>query len=373
MKMPTIALFFLCLLSCSKSSEKFDSASSIDGTWSRACEAVDPTTSSITKMKFQKGEVTMLTSFFGDSYCSNEFLNFELKTIGSAAVGGKIANGTANELNFANLKTSLTIKNDLFVAGANSEKLFGRSGWSKNVDVDITGKDSDGDVDLSFAKKIYDIVAASNNILCFGLDVDDQTATSVAKRPTTLDTDCFFRGEFMASTQPARNTLRALEGTWQNECDEDDSSSISQIVTISGTGYESKVTSYSDGNCTPDKESFVTRLTATIDVGANTIRPSGATELDIVQTKTFLMPKSASVVSAFNSANSYGFSNWALNVEKDISGKNPDGTPDSTTNIYDIFKIIGNSLCFGVAVGQDDGSTANKRFTFLENDCLEEK
>jgi hypothetical protein len=380
MVMRVFLLFILLVSSCAKKNETYEEASPLSGTWSRTCEPLDPSTSFTSKLKFSKNDVNSKQSFFGDNFCSQEFLNFEITYTGVYAIGDKIPSGAANQINYSSLKNFLTIKSDVFVGFANSENLFGFSNWVKNVEKDITGKDSDGGVDVAFSKRLFDIFAASNTVLCFGLDTDEKSGTLATTRPTKLDTDCFFRGELLPPSTTPLNTLAALGGRWQTDCEEDDDSSSLAVLEFEGSTFESTHIDFEGTDCNQNTKIVELRETSSIEIGENTLKPSGATEIDFIQRKTFVTIRSSDLVTAFNNVAAFGYSDWAINAEKEITGKNTDGTADTTPNIYSIFKRVGDSLCLGIEVNDDDlggnsenddGSGEAKRHSYLDNNCFE--
>jgi len=383
MKFAFISVFLagFVMIGCSKKAVPLESVSPLDGTWSRSCEAESPESSMVSKLKFQKNELIANYQFFSDSFCAPEFINFEIKTTGQTAIGAKAASANANEINLTGFRTFLTIKSDLFVSAANSTNLFGFNNWTKDTEKEITGKNADGDVDFSAPAKAFDIFSASNSVLCFGLSEKDKDGSTTAKRPTKIDTECFFKGELIPASYTPKNTLAALSGTWTTkECEEDDGSSSITAFNISGSTGTLVTSYFSDTECSSENELADLKIIYSLEVGSNTLQPAGATEINFLTPQVFLTPQSESQVIALNNGNLYGFSDWALNTEKEITGKNEDGSADTTTNVYSIFKIIGNSLCFGVEVNDsdtignsenDDGTAPAKRHTYLDNRCLE--
>lgn len=374
-----IFLAALLMLSCAKKTASIETASPLDGTWSRACEADSPDQSFVSKIKFEKNELTASYKYFSDSFCAPEFLNFEIRVSGQATLGGKIASGAANEINLNSFRVFLTLKNDQFTTGANSERLFGYNNWAKDSEKEITGKSAEGGIDFTDTAKSFDIFSTTNSLLCFGLPEDGKDGSTAAKRPTKVDSDCYFRGDLNPTSSTPRNTLAALSGTWAGECEEDDGSSSRSGLNVSGATATFLTTYYADSECTSENEIADITTVSTLEVGSNTFKPAGATEINVLPSKVLLSPSAASIVAELNNENLYGFADWALNTPKDITGKNEDGSADTTPTVYTIFKIIGDSLCFGIEVNDDDavgnsdnddGSVPTKRHTYLDNECM---
>jgi hypothetical protein len=75
------------------------------------------------------------------------------------------------------------------------------------------------------------------------------------------------------------------------------------------------------------------------------------TKIDYAIQSSTLTPKHADAVTSFNSAELYGFNDWAIDVAKTTWGLNDNGTTNATEvvgyKIYDIWYISGTSLIMG--------------------------
>lgn len=167
-------------------------------------------------------------------------------------------------------------------------------------------------------------------------------------------------------------TATVLEGTWAAACEVNDTGSGKKSVTFQGTSIVMNDIAFGDASCTSGEVQFAGRVTATFAVGSVASTPADATNLDISGIKMYATAKNDSTVTAFNSAQFFGMSDWALNVEKEVTGLNGDGTASADgSSQFEIFKITGNTLCFGKKSETNDGSSAAKRPTELETSgCL---
>jgi hypothetical protein len=187
-----------------------------------------------------------------------------------------------------------------------------------------------------------------------------------------------------------------------NSCDDagSDSSSVN-ITELEGTWSESTFHHYSDGddsiNGNDDdqwhKHSVVVNgnnivhsvgiawsatlptipncqfiLTASFAIGDAAITTVGAKNIDFTQISSTITPLTAFVVTDWNTKSVYGYTNWLLNVAKDIAGREAssgDGFEDANGAIsYGIFQIKDDGMLY---FGDDeinpsyDGSTEAKR------------
>ena len=149
----------------------------------------------------------------------------------------------------------------------------------------------------------------------------------------------------------------SLDGTYTRKCDGSSSFDKPQIV-LSATNYTETWPAFSDSDC--DNATYTNITTATFAVGSATTTSGSdnsskndvaVTKIDYAIQSSTLTPKHADVVTSFNSAELYGFNDWAIDVAKTTWGLNDNGTTNATEvvgyKIYDIWYISGTSLIMG--------------------------
>ena len=149
----------------------------------------------------------------------------------------------------------------------------------------------------------------------------------------------------------------SLDGTYTLKCNGSSSFQKPEIV-LSATNYTSTWPAFSDSDC--DNATYTNITTATFAVGSATTTSGSdnsskndvaVTKIDIAIQSQTLTPKHADTVTSWNSAELYGFNDWAIDVAKTTWGLNDNGTTNATEvvgyKIYDIWYISGTSLIMG--------------------------
>ena len=149
----------------------------------------------------------------------------------------------------------------------------------------------------------------------------------------------------------------SLDGTYTLKCNGSSSFQKPEIV-LSATNYTSTWPAFSDSDC--DNATYTYITTATFAVGSATTTSGSdnsskndvaVTKIDIAIQSQTLTPKHADTVTSWNSAELYGFNDWAIDVAKTTWGLNDNGTTNATEvvgyKIYDIWYISGTSLIMG--------------------------
>ena len=149
----------------------------------------------------------------------------------------------------------------------------------------------------------------------------------------------------------------SLDGTYTLKCN--GSSSFQKPETVlSATNYTLTWPAFSDSDC--DNATYTNITTATFAVGSATTTSGSdnssknglaVTKIDLAVQSQSLTPKHAVTVTSFNSAELYGYTDWAIDVAKNVWGLNDNGTTNATEvvgyKIYDIWYISGTSLIMG--------------------------
>lgn len=179
-----------------------------------------------------------------------------------------------------------------------------------------------------------------------------------------------------SSGNAAGGSSTVLEGTWSTGCIPTNGISSKRVITVKGNSISQTLSGYSDAACASDP--VQARQEATFSLGAAATAPAGANKIDIATSKEFLTPKSDIYVNSLNTSpgfGNYGKSDWALNVEVEITGKKDDGSAEPETTEYNIYSVSGTTLCLGQTSDSNDGKTDAKRPTTLATgaDCLTKK
>ena len=149
----------------------------------------------------------------------------------------------------------------------------------------------------------------------------------------------------------------SLDGTYTLKCNGSSSFQKPEIV-LSATNYTETWPAFSDSDC--DNATYTNITTATFAVGSATTTSGSdnsskndvaVTKIDIAIQSQTLTPKHADTVTSWNSAELYGFNDWAIDVAKTTWGLNDNGTTNATEvvgyKIYDIWYISGTSFQYG--------------------------
>ena len=154
------------------------------------------------------------------------------------------------------------------------------------------------------------------------------------------------------SDTSSTTTTTELEGAWQTSCYLG-SDNLSYITTISvtGTNLGIKDESHDDSSCNTDNGTLVASFSS-LSIGEEELSfSSGATghkfTMNLASFK--YTPETAADVSYVNTNSICGYSDWALNTEKDITGKTCGSLtiPVANTTYLSIYKLVGNNLYLG--------------------------
>ena len=149
----------------------------------------------------------------------------------------------------------------------------------------------------------------------------------------------------------------SLDGTYTLKCNGSSSFQKPEIV-LSATNYTSTWPAFSDSDCDNATYTYITTATFAVGSATTTSGSDNSSKNDVAVTKidyaiqsSTLTPKHADAVTSFNSAELYGFNDWAIDVAKTTWGLNDNGTTNATEvvgyKIYDIWYISGTSLIMG--------------------------
>ena len=169
---------------------------------------------------------------------------------------------------------------------------------------------------------------------------------------------------FFLTTIPCKASTE-LEGIWQDTCQQvvQDGDLKNQIATFIFSGDTAKIerVDYQDKNCSTKFSSLVLTSTFTISGKSNSI--PGAKNLDYTVISVEAIFHNKAGVNLVNKMNFCGYSDWQVNVTKDITGA--PGINSKGDKLYDIYKIEdGNKLYIGSneAVGSATRPTSLRAF-----------
>ena len=169
-----------------------------------------------------------------------------------------------------------------------------------------------------------------------------------------------------SDTSSTTTTTTELEGAWQTSCYLG-SDNLSYITTISvtGTNLEIKDESHDDSSCNTDNGTLVASFSS-LSIGEEELSfSSGATghkfTMNLASFK--YTPETAADVSYANTNSICGYSDWALNTEKDITGKTCGSLtiPVAKTTYLSIYKLVGNNLYLGFGTTSYPDSVNNEK------------
>jgi hypothetical protein len=162
-----------------------------------------------------------------------------------------------------------------------------------------------------------------------------------------------------------------LEGTWAAACEVDAATSTSSKETKVFTGLtaDTIVTQYIHQNCSTAQAALNLRVSTTMTLSGAATTPADALKIDLSKYKVYIMPKNSLIAASYNSSKTYGKTDWAVDVDTEVTNLNEDGTTNTPTEIftYDIFKITGTNLCFGKTDDTNTGAMAELRPIELES------
>ena len=152
-----------------------------------------------------------------------------------------------------------------------------------------------------------------------------------------------------------------LEGTWKSACTSSSSSTYSERLDVfKNTSYTNDENQYSDSACSTDYASK--RYTNTMAVGSDATMADGATtatKITITSVGVYITAKTDALVATMNSNSTCSATDWAKDVEKDVSSKSTEDTclnaDDAMGTVYKwVMKVVGTDLWTGVGTSATD-------------------
>ena len=155
-----------------------------------------------------------------------------------------------------------------------------------------------------------------------------------------------------SDTSSTTTTTTELEGVWKTSCyiSSDNLSYYITSISVTGTNLEIKDEIHSDSSCNTDDGIFASNFSS-LSIGEEISFSSGATghkftmNLDSIK---FTPETTASVISLLTDR-ACGYGDWALNTEKDVTGKTCGSVtmPVANTTYLSMYKLVGNNFYLG--------------------------
>jgi hypothetical protein len=252
----------------------------------------------------------------------------------------------SQKINFTQISFTMKYTRQDMVDAANSMAVYGYTDWQLNVPKDIAGKEAwpgDG-FNSTNGTHVYNVFKLmSDDRLYLGDNEADENydGSSDENRPRVLGAaldkiDIEFKGVWTETTfHFAGNGDDGVAGTSDDEWER--YKAVISGGTIIYTGQ------WACGATMPSLPEVEYSLTLTYKKGGPVIVPFGARKIDYTQisfTTTLFTPD---MVTFSNDNSMYGYTDWQLNVAKDISGREAfpgDGfTDENGTDSYSIYQI----------------------------------
>jgi hypothetical protein len=161
-----------------------------------------------------------------------------------------------------------------------------------------------------------------------------------------------------------------LEGTWISSCIPDSSSQTGEKTTRTyrGSNVSIETALFEDTTCRV-QYAFVSTI-GSYKLGKKITSLDSTYTVDNTMATRTMTAVNASGVATFNHFNQFGFSNWVINVPKDIKGIAKDGKKrdDYQEITYTVVQVKGTSMRVGTAGKKDtpSGNSPETRNTVLD-------
>lgn len=178
-------------------------------------------------------------------------------------------------------------------------------------------------------------------------------------------------GEGNSNSDNGASKSPEFVGIWKSECLVTASSSLQVVMTNDANKSLLDLYYYSDDSCSTLFTLDSNERTYSIGVAVPHL-PS-TYEIDFTLGKTYRTQKSAEAVDFANSIQNFGFNDWAVNVPKDVSGRQEVGNSHVVglegEKLYTIFKVEDEKY-YGGDQSELDGTSEANRPTSLSTDTI---
>ena len=137
-----------------------------------------------------------------------------------------------------------------------------------------------------------------------------------------------------SDTSSTTTTTTELEGTWLSSCHSSGMYYNLNTLTVTGTGVVFKKEMHNDSNCSTDNNSQEWTFSS-LSIGDAVTYESGTKTgayFSMILSGATETPNSSYDVTWVNDNSYCGYSDWELNVAKDITGKTCDGATNMSAN-----------------------------------------
>jgi hypothetical protein len=172
-------------------------------------------------------------------------------------------------------------------------------------------------------------------------------------------------GKSSSSDSPSAATTE-LEGSWKASCFANGTESRSSVIVVSKNTVTKTVSNYSDANCATIGD-WGYKTTVSFELAAKS--SEGLVPIDFRLLMFAKIPATASEATSFNSGNHCGLTGWVVGEDQDVTGRDCNGKTYKAGVIeYSSYQLSGDLLRFGQAEGPNDGTTAAKRASKIQNE-----
>ncbi|MDH5561044.1 MAG: hypothetical protein OEY59_09355 [Deltaproteobacteria bacterium] len=367
--------------------------SELEGTYSSLCRG-----SAYSKegeqelMTYTKNQIDYERQMYDSAICLGSPL-VKINYNGSFLIGDGILAATdtgtipAKKIDYKISGVTMTPLDAVLASELNSQMMCGINYWSANVPTDISGKFCDfgngsSEAIPAVGDMIYEIYALEGNLV-YDSDYTSGDGKTQQSRPNRINQ---YRAKIklgadgtpLAGNLPFDpNNSSELDGQYSSLCmgNPQNQESEKEDYFFHGNKVKFVNSKYFDGTCGTLGATFEYRGAIYISGNQTTVWDESndtyqAKDIDFTIRGVFLKPIVQDAVTFLNQDSLCGFNDWAIGVEKDISGRScafgdqggSEVMPNKGDMMYDIFVQTNNLLFFGDSYdATNDGSTPETR------------
>jgi hypothetical protein len=173
-------------------------------------------------------------------------------------------------------------------------------------------------------------------------------------------------------------TIEGVFAVYETGCIADGEKSSKEYLNFADKSFINVIENFSDLGCKTAETTSIFEVSTQQGL-KELLSKSGTQNIDAKLEKLSLTPKIPTLVSILNQEKVCGFSDWAINTSKDISGltcgEGQEKNPAKGSMIYTIVKVEGNNLSLGDSDQESlkDGTTPEKRHAEFAKDVFIKK
>ncbi|PWU12504.1 MAG: hypothetical protein C5B49_16235 [Bdellovibrio sp.] len=267
----------------------------VSGQWNQSCTAAGTGSQTASFFLTSDGNMTVFQSSFSDTACSKIDSNVSL--VGTYYLGPQVADGSTR-FDFEISEIDFTPLSSKSVSIANSTMIGGSTNWSLGTSKEVPVNSA------LFSTLVAGIQGASHSISVSG------SALTLLSNGNPL-----FALQAGANPAPHLVTLGELQGTWSGVCDIYSSSGVYINLTYKFTPDGVALLTaafYSDAACSMKFAHEI--FTASYGLLGLSQTTAGVTNFNLVANTAAITLLTSALVTAGNSAQACGVSNWVLNM-----------------------------------------------------------